>query len=64
MVRSQALTAHPGLEEVLAQMAGTLTTATMQKLNEEVDGQGERPSAVAERWIEGTKGEKTSVTTK
>lgn len=38
LVRSEALSTHPGLREALAELSGKFTDAAMQKLNYEVDG--------------------------
>ncbi|WP_211329290.1 glycine betaine ABC transporter substrate-binding protein [Ammoniphilus oxalaticus] len=51
LVRQDTLEAHPELEEVLLQLAGKINEETMQKMNGQVDNDGERVDAVAKRFL-------------
>ncbi|WP_245575854.1 glycine betaine ABC transporter substrate-binding protein [Alicyclobacillus contaminans] len=51
IVRDSVLKAHPELKDVLNKLAGKITDAEMQKLNEEVDLQHKKAADVAEEWL-------------
>ncbi len=53
VVRDDALAAHPGMRQALAQLAGKLTDGTMQKLNYELDGKHRPLADVAREFLEG-----------
>ena len=50
VVRDAALKAQPKLRAVLDELAGAISTAEMQKLNYQVDGEKKRPADVARAW--------------
>lgn len=50
-VRSEVLGKTPGLREALNQLAGTLSEATMQRLNYQVDGEHRSVRAVAQDFL-------------
>jgi len=52
LVRSAALTAHPGMVEALEKLSGKLTNAIMQKLNYEVDGKHRPLADVAREFLQ------------
>lgn len=52
VVRSETLTAHPELRQVLELLAGELDDATMQRLNHQVDEGGRSAAAVARDFLE------------
>ena len=52
IVRDDALNKQPKLREVLDNLANTLSTNEMQKLNYQVDGAKKRPRDVARAWWE------------
>jgi osmoprotectant transport system permease protein len=52
IVRADALAAHPGLAEVLDELAYTLTDERMQRLNHEVEVEGRAFRDVARRFLE------------
>lgn len=47
-----ALQKHPKLEEILLKLEGSIDSETMQKLNQESDGQKIEPNIVAKRFLE------------
>jgi osmoprotectant transport system substrate-binding protein len=51
VVRSEALTAHPGLGEALAELSGRLPDQKMQSLNNQVDDAHRRVTEVAEEFL-------------
>jgi len=51
VVRQAALDANPELAEVLNRLAPLLTDATMQRLNNEVSGNGREPADVAREFL-------------
>ena len=51
VTRGAALRAMPGLEAPLAAVAGRLDNAVMQRLNREVDQDGDEPREVARRFL-------------
>ena len=55
VVRNDALNKQPKLREVLDKMSGSISTAQMQKLNYQVDGEKKRPADVARAWWENRK---------
>ncbi|MCA1853566.1 MAG: hypothetical protein LC647_14575 [Beggiatoa sp.] len=48
-VRTQAM--DPKLEKLFAPISEKLTTETLQKLNAQVDVEGQLPEEVAEQWL-------------
>ena len=50
VVRAAALKGQPKLRAVLDKLANSLSTAEMQQLNYQVDGEKKRPSEVARAW--------------
>ncbi|MBG9770296.1 choline ABC transporter substrate-binding lipoprotein OpuBC [Bacillus vallismortis] len=52
VVPEHVLKEHPELEGVIQKMIGKIDTATMQKLNYEVDGNLKEPSVVAKEYLE------------
>ena len=50
-VRADVARAHPSLRPLFAAIAARLDDATMRRLNGQVDGDGETPDRVAERWL-------------
>ena len=52
IVREAVLKQQPKLRAVLDELAGALSTAEMQKLNFQVDGEKKRPAQVARAWWE------------
>lgn len=51
VVRTETLEANPGLEEPLAELAGAIDDATMQRLNAEVDVEKRTVEEVAETFL-------------
>lgn len=51
VVRQQALDANPKIAEALNKLAPLLTDATMQRLNNEVDGKKREPADVAKEFL-------------
>lgn len=52
LVRLTALEGHPELRQVLGLLVGRIDTATMQRLNAEVDGKHRDPKEVAREFLE------------
>ncbi len=52
VVRPAILAAYPSLAPTLNALSAKLTTATMQRLNYEVSGKGQEPSAVAKAFLQ------------
>ncbi|SME99496.1 osmoprotectant transport system substrate-binding protein [Bacillus subtilis] len=52
VVPEKVLKEHPELEGIIKKMLGKIDTATMQKLNYEVDGNLKEPSVVAKEYLE------------
>ena len=50
ILRNKALSKQPKLREVLDKLADSLSTAEMQKLNYQVDGEKKNPADVARAW--------------
>ena len=50
IVRDEALNKQPKLREVLDKLANMISTAQMQRLNYQVDGEKKRPADVARAW--------------
>ena len=50
VVRDAAIAGQPKLRAVLEGLANSISTAEMQKLNYQVDGEKKRPEAVARAW--------------
>jgi osmoprotectant transport system substrate-binding protein len=53
VVRADALAAHPGMREALAELAGKLTDESMQKLNYQLDGKHRPLADVAREFLDG-----------
>ncbi|MFO7753568.1 MAG: glycine betaine ABC transporter substrate-binding protein [Desulfobacteraceae bacterium] len=53
VVRKEVLDQYPKLAYTLNQIGTSLDTATMQRLNYRVNANGEKPSSVAQSWLEG-----------
>jgi glycine betaine/choline ABC-type transport system substrate-binding protein len=51
VARSEALAAHQGLREALAELSGRLPDRTMRRLNNQVDGEHRRVTDVAEEFL-------------
>ncbi len=51
VIRQDCLDAFPEVAEALSLLAGALDTATMQRLNYEVDGNGKSPAEVARKFL-------------
>lgn len=51
LIRRETLEQHPQLENLLNSLAGTLSDATMRRLNYAVDEHGEKASTVARRFL-------------
>lgn len=52
LARQDALARLPALQDVLAQLAGSISTEEMRRLNYEVDGNKRAPRDVAREWIQ------------
>lgn len=52
VVRANALAAHPGMREALAELAGTLTDESMRKLNYQLDGKHRPLADVAREFLD------------
>ncbi len=50
-VRAEALEAHPGLRQALAELSGTLSDEAMQRLNYEIDGKHRPEREVAKEFL-------------
>ena len=53
IVRDEVLSKQPKLRAVLDELAGSISTDEMQKLNYQVDGEKKRPADVARAWWNG-----------
>lgn len=53
VVRNAAIEKQPKLRAVLDELANSISTAEMQKLNYQVDGEKKRPADVARAWWKG-----------
>lgn len=53
VVRPDAMSAHPGMRQALAEISGRLSDSTMRKLNYEVDGKHRRAADVAREFLAG-----------
>lgn len=53
VVREEALSREPRLRAALEELSGTLTAATMRRLNQRVAGEHRRPAEVARDFLEG-----------
>ncbi len=53
IVRDEAMNKQPKLRAVLDELADSISTAEMQKLNYQVDGEKKRPADVARAWWDG-----------
>jgi glycine betaine/choline ABC-type transport system substrate-binding protein len=51
VVRPEALSAHPGMKQALAELSGRFSDAAMRKLNYEVDGKHRRVADVAREFL-------------
>jgi glycine betaine/choline ABC-type transport system substrate-binding protein len=51
VANTASLSAHPGIEAVLAALAGRLDEAAMRRLNLAVDGAHRSPAAVAREFL-------------
>jgi glycine betaine/choline ABC-type transport system substrate-binding protein len=51
LVRRDSLTRVPALGEVLARLAGAISTEEMRKLNYEIDGNKRDPKEVVREWL-------------
>lgn len=53
LVRQDALTRVPALQEVLAQLANAISTDEMRRLNYEIDGRKRDAKEVVQEWLKG-----------
>lgn len=51
-IRESVYQAHPQIEKIINPITAKLTTATLQKLNAEVDVAGHDPATVARTWLQ------------
>ena len=51
-MQSSILKKYPAIADVMAEVSPKLTTEVMQKLNAQVDVDGEDPEDVAQQWLE------------
>ncbi|MBG6055386.1 osmoprotectant transport system substrate-binding protein [Salinibacterium sp. CAN_S4] len=51
-VKTATLDEYPGIADIMAKISPKLTTDVMQKLNAQVDVDGEDPEDVAQQWLE------------
>jgi glycine betaine/choline ABC-type transport system substrate-binding protein len=51
LVRRDSLTRVPALGDVLARLAGAISTEEMRKLNYEIDGNKRDPKEVVREWL-------------
>ena len=55
MVRKEALARYPGVGPALAELAGTITTDEMRRMNYQVDVEHRDPAQVARDFLDGRK---------